>query len=114
MYYNISEKQWITDGTDNVLWGIDFVKELIRKHEVNVLEAGTLLIFRTTWCYLGFQTLQDIDLTKAYGNMLIGYEPGSVCSLQGEQPSFVPTFKLNKLRLPNHNDFKLYDERCNL
>lgn len=94
--------------------GIDFVKELIRKHEVNVLEAGTLLIFSTTWCYLGFQTIQDIDLTNAYDDMLIGYEPGSICSIQGETPSFTPTFKLSKLRLPNHSEFRLYNERCSL
>lgn len=114
MYYSISEKQWLTDGISETLYGVDFIKELIWKHEVNVLETGTLLIFKTPRYYLGFQTLQNIDLNKAYNNMLIGYEPGSVCSIRGEQPSFTPTFTLNKLSLPSYSEFRLYDKKCNL
>lgn len=113
MYFDDTNKQWISTGSDVMKFGIGLKYEIISQGK-DVIPAGTVMVF--AWSgkpYLMFQLLQDLVLSSARDTTLLYYEKGSIVFL-GEDGKFVPTLRFRDCRIPTENEFRIYERRVTI
>lgn len=108
MYFDDTNKQWISTGPDVMKFGMKLKDEIIR-YGKDVIPAGTVMVFaRTGKPYLMFQLLQDLVLSSARDTTLLYYERGSIVFLGGDE-GFVSTLRFRDCRMPTENEFRIYE-----
>lgn len=113
MYYNEEFGQLI--ATDIKDMRTMRLTESILAFGIKCLKAGQILICEKGYDKLAFQTLENIDLDRAKGSDLIGYEPGSVLHIRYKKDTkIIPTILFRDCRLPTAHEFSVYNRINNL
>lgn len=116
MVFNEKINQWLLESlyeTHRIV-GETLAQKVINKG-VNVIHAGQIFVLEKPGVYdrVAFQTLEDINLSSVRLINLVGYEPGSVVSLNYEEPPrTIPTFVFRNCRFPTVSECANY-ERIN-
>lgn len=111
MYYDETNKQWFTAGSDVLKFGEKLRDEFLRQGK-ETIPAGTIMVF--AWSgkpYMMFQTLQDLVLSSARNTTLLYYEKGSIVFI-GEEKEFVPTLRFRDCRFPTKIEYERYIRRA--
>lgn len=116
MYFEKSTNQWILENIYEAhkIVGMNLAQKVINE-SVNVIHSGQVFVFDKPDVYdkVAFQILENIDLLSVRPNNLVGYEPGSVVSLEFEKPPrIIPTFVFRSCRFPTASEYAVY-ERIN-
>lgn len=113
MYFDETNKQWISVSSDVMKFGEKFKDEVLRLGK-DIIPAGTVMVF--AWSgkpYLMFQMLQDLVLSSARNTTLLYYEKGSIVFLGGDG-EFVPTLRFRDCRFPTEMELKRYERRATI
>lgn len=118
MFFKRATNQWLLETIyeTHKIVGTNLAQKVINE-SVNVIHAGQIFIFDKPGVYdkVAFQILEDIDLPSVRPNNLVGYEPGSVISLEyGKPPRIIPTFKFRNCRFPTISEYHDYERINNL
>lgn len=115
MYFESSTNQWLLENNETYrITGMEIARKLLIK-SVSIIAAGQVLVFDKSDMYdrVVFQVLENIDLSSVRPNNLVGYEPGSVISLECKKPPrIIPTFVFRSCRFPTISEYANY-ERIN-
>lgn len=113
MYFDETNKQWISVSSDVMKFGEKLKDEVIHLGK-NIIPAGTVMVF--AWSgkpYLMFQMLQDLALSSARNTTLLYYEKGSIVFLDSKA-EFVPTLRFRDCRFPTEMEFRRYERRATI
>ena len=113
MYFDETNKQWISVSSDVMKFGEKLKDEVIHQGK-DIIPAGTIMVF--AWSgktYLMFQMLQDLVLSSARNTTLLYYEKGSIVFI-GEEKEFVPTLRFRDCRFPTEIELKRYERRATI
>ena len=113
MYYDETNKQWISASSDVMKFG-EKLKDEVTHQGKGIIPAGTVMVF--AWSgkpYLMFQMLQDLVLSFTRNTTLLYYEKGSIVFLGGDG-EFVPTLRFRDCRFPTEIELKRYERRATI
>ena len=114
MYFDDTNKQWISVSSDVMKFGEKLKDEVIHLGK-DTIPAGTIMVFaRSGKPYLMFQILQDLVLSFARNTTLLHYEKGSIVFFLGGDEEFVPTLRFRDCRFPTEIELRRYERRATI
>lgn len=114
MYFDETNKQWISGTTSDTLKFGEKLKDEVMRLGEDIIPAGTVMVFACSGKpYLMFQTLQDLVLSSAKNTALVYYEKGSIVFFGGGG-EFVPTLRFRDCRFPTEMELIRYERRVTI
>lgn len=113
MFFERATNQWLLENIHEThkIVGMDLAKK-VNNEGINAINSGQVFVFDKPGVYdkVAFQILEKIDLLSVRPNNLVGYEPGSVISLEySKPPRIIPTFIFKNCRFPTISEYANYE-----
>lgn len=108
MYFDETNKQWISTRSDVLKFG-EILKDEVIHQGKDIIPAGTIMVFALSGkAHLMFQTLQDLALSSARNTTLVYCEMGSIVFLD-TKGGYIPTLTFRNCRFPTIDEFERYE-----